>query len=90
MTASLGVLGQADVDVEEADLRVLEENISTMKKLTQGINDSLLKFSDTANRAENSIRPVIEKTEKLQIYSSSMFLPLTFHLHHSIEAIIYV
>ncbi|EGW30165.1 uncharacterized protein SPAPADRAFT_63773, partial [Spathaspora passalidarum NRRL Y-27907] len=53
------------VDIDEADVAVLNQNLIKSKELFQTINTSLLKIADKSISASSTIKPVLKQVNKL-------------------------
>lgn len=60
------------VDVDEADVTILEENLNKSRSLIAGINLGLKKISHTSQRSETLIKPMIDNSRKLEIYQRNI------------------
>ncbi|KAI5965829.1 EXO70 [Candida pseudojiufengensis] len=54
------------VDIDEADVAVLNQNLLKSKELFENINKSLLKISKNTEKAHITIKPIINKVNTLQ------------------------
>ncbi|ODQ63688.1 hypothetical protein NADFUDRAFT_9883, partial [Nadsonia fulvescens var. elongata DSM 6958] len=60
------------IDAEEADLRVLEENISKLKKVTTNIKESLTIVTRSAGNASSIIHPIAGEARDVRIYETNL------------------
>ncbi|RLV92778.1 Exocyst complex protein EXO70 [Spathaspora sp. JA1] len=53
------------VDIDEADVAVLNQNLIKSKDLFQSMNSSLIKIADKSTSASSTIKPVLKQVNKL-------------------------
>ncbi|GMM39008.1 GTP-Rho binding exocyst subunit [Saccharomycopsis crataegensis] len=60
------------VDVDEADVAILEENLNKSRALISSVNLGLKKIAHTSQRSETLIKPMIDNSRRLEIYQRNI------------------
>lgn len=60
------------VDVDEADVSILEESLSKSRALISNISSGLRKISQTSQRSETIIKPMIDASRNLEVYQKNV------------------
>lgn len=60
------------IDIDEADITVLDENLQRTRDLCTSIHNSLMRLSNKSLQLEQRIKPLVKDTTKLNLYKANI------------------